>query len=153
MPKQIKRITETGVELEDGKSHELDVIVCATGFFHYRYCRGFVLNVDPGYDTSYHYPFSVIGRGGRSLNERFKPHPETYISLCVDGFPNWFMSMGPNSVFGSGSMLIVMEKQVEYAVEVAKKMQREHIKSIEPKKEAVRDFDEYLEVCRFGYTI
>ncbi|KAL5524908.1 hypothetical protein ACEPAF_8777 [Sanghuangporus sanghuang] len=128
VPRDIKRITETGVELDDGTHHELDVIVCATG-----------------YDTSYNYPFSVIGRGGQTLKDRFTPHPETYISLCVDGFPNWFMSMGPNSVFGAGSMLIVMEKQVEYAIQVAKKMQREHIKSIEPKFEAVRIFDEYLE--------
>lgn len=39
-----------------------------------------------------------------------------------------------------------MEHQIDYIVEVAKKMQREHLKSIEPKQEAIRDFDEYLEV-------
>ncbi|KAL5511009.1 hypothetical protein ACEPAG_3728 [Sanghuangporus baumii] len=128
VPKEIKRVTETGVELDDGTHHELDVIVCATG-----------------YDTSYNYPFSVIGRGGQTLKDRFHPHPETYVSVCVDGFPNWFLSLGPNSGFGAGTLLFVLEEQIEYAIQVAKKMQREHIKSIEPKSEAVRDFDEYLE--------
>lgn len=99
-----------------------------------------------GYDTSFQYPFPVIGRGGLSLQERFKPHPETYLALCTDGFPNWFMSMGPNSSVGSGSLLCIIERQVDYAVAATKKMQRERLKSMEPTREAVKDFDEYLEV-------
>lgn len=55
------------------------------------------------------------------------------------------MINGPNSCFGAGSLILVMEKQVDYAVEVAKKMQRERLKSIEPKLEAVKDFDDYIE--------
>lgn len=56
------------------------------------------------------------------------------------------MALGPNSGVGSGSLLVVIERQVDYAVEAAKKLQRERLKSIEVKKEAVKDFDEYLEV-------
>lgn len=78
------------------------------------------------------------------MNERFKPHPETYLTICADGFPNWFMSLGPNSGIGSGSLLVIIERQVDYAIAAARKLQREQLKSIEPKKEAVADFDEYL---------
>ncbi|PAV15532.1 FAD NAD-binding domain-containing [Pyrrhoderma noxium] len=128
VPMLIKRITETGIELVDGTHHSLDIIVCATG-----------------YDTSFLFPFEVVGRDGISLRKRYTPHPESYLSLCTDGFPNWFMINGPNSCFGAGSLILVMEKQVDYAVEVAKKMQRERLKSIEPKLEAVKDFDDYIE--------
>ncbi|KAI5115440.1 hypothetical protein M0805_005525 [Coniferiporia weirii] len=128
VPTNIKKVTETGIELVDGTHQELDTIVCATG-----------------YDTSYQYPFPVIGRGGKSLNERYSPHPETYLSICTDGFPNWFTSLGPNSGIGSGSLLVIIERQIEYSIAAVKKMQREHLKSIEPKKEAVADFDEYLQ--------
>lgn len=100
-----------------------------------------------GYDVSYQYPFSVIGRNEQTLNSRFSPHPETYLTLCTNGFPNWFMSLGPNSGIGSGSLLVIMERQVDYAIAAVRKLQREHLKSIEPKREAVKDFDEYLEVC------
>lgn len=100
-----------------------------------------------GYDTSFQFPFPVIGRGGKSIQERFLPHPETYLSICTDGFPNWFMALGPNSGIGSGSLLVMMERQVEYAIAATQKLQRERLKSIEVKKEAVADFDEYLEVC------
>lgn len=56
---------------------------------------------------------------------------------------------GPSAIFGSGSLLPVFESQVEYAIKAAQKMQREHLKSIEPKREAVRDFDDYLEVHEY----
>ena len=88
-----------------------------------------------------------MGRGGQSLNERFKPHPETYLSVCVDGFPNMFMSLGPNSGVGSGSLLALIEYQVMYAVQAAAKMQRERIRSMEIKRDALKEFDRYLEVC------
>ncbi|THH08433.1 hypothetical protein EW145_g2721 [Phellinidium pouzarii] len=125
----IKRITETGIELVDGTCHELDVIICATG-----------------YDTSFQLPFTIIGRGGKNLNDRINPHPETHLTVCTDGFPNWFWSLGPNSGLGSGSLLVTIENQIEYYIAAAKKMQREHLKSIEAKKEAAAEFDEYLEV-------
>ena len=56
------------------------------------------------------------------------------------------MLVGPNGALGAGSLLAMMEKEVDYMVQVAQKMQLEEIKSIEPKKEAIDDFDEYLEV-------
>ena len=56
------------------------------------------------------------------------------------------MSLGPNSGIGSGSLLVMLERQIEYAIAAVKKLQREGLKSIEPKKQAVKDFDEYLEV-------
>ena len=99
-----------------------------------------------GYDTSFQLPFPVVGRGGKTLQERFSPHPETYLTICVDGFPNWFLSLGPNSGVGSGSLLVMIERQIDYSVAAAEKLQKERLKSIEVKKEAVADFDEYLEV-------
>lgn len=123
------------------------MIVCATGKeLLDSMLNSPLISCTIGFDTSYQYPFTVVGRGGKTLLERYTPHPETYLSLCSDGFPNWFMTCGPNSVIGTGSLLIIMERQVDYIIEAAKKMQKEHLKSIEPKREAVADFDEYLEV-------
>lgn len=104
-----------------------------------------------GYDTSGQFPFPVIGRNGLSLQARFTPHPETYLALCTDGFPNLFIATGPNSIIGTGSFMIIMERQVEYIVAATKKMQRERLKSMEVTAEAVKDFDEYMEV-RFFFS-
>ena len=67
--------------------------------------------------------------------------------MAVDGFPNMFMSLGPNSVIGTGILLGILEAAVMYAVQATAKMQRERLKSMEPKARAVRDFDRYIEVC------
>ena len=55
------------------------------------------------------------------------------------------MTCGPNAVIGAGSLLAIMEKQVDYIVEVGRKMQRECVKTLEPREEATREWDEYLE--------
>ena len=75
------------------------------------------------------------------------PYPKTYLSVCVDEFPNFFFSGGPNSCTGAGTYLAMLECQVDYAVKIAAKLQRERLKSIEPKPEAVEDFDQLVEVC------
>ncbi|OBZ65862.1 putative sterigmatocystin biosynthesis monooxygenase stcW [Grifola frondosa] len=128
IPTHIKRITSDGIETVDGKHEDLDVIICATGFI-----------------TSFQLPFPIIGRNGVDIREKWRPHPTSYLSICVDGFPNMFMTFGPNSGVGSGSLLVLLEAEIGYAVKAAQKMQRERLKSIEIKMEAVRDYDEYLE--------
>ena len=124
----IARMTPTGAVLEDGRAYDLDVLVCATGF-----------------DVSYTYPFNITGQSNIPLSTRWQPHPEAYLSLAVDDFPNLFWGLGPNSGVNSGSLLVLMEKQVDYAVAATLKMQRERIRSIEVSEEAVGDFEEYLE--------
>ncbi|THV06458.1 FAD/NAD-P-binding domain-containing protein [Dendrothele bispora CBS 962.96] len=128
VPDVIKRVTANGIETVDGKHRDFDIIICATGF-----------------NISYKLPFTFVGRGGVKLTDKFDPHPRTYLGVAVDGFPNWFACLGPNSGVGAGSLLIIMERQVDYAVQATLKLQRERLKSIEVKKEAIDDFDEYLD--------
>ncbi|KAI0053474.1 FAD/NAD-P-binding domain-containing protein [Auriscalpium vulgare] len=124
----ITRVTPTGVVLADGTSRPLDVIVCATGF-----------------NTTYLFPFPILGRGGQPLVERWATRAEAYTSVAVDGFPNLFFSLGPNSGVNSGSLLVILERQVEYAVKATLKLQAERLKSIEVKKEAMDDWREYMD--------
>ena len=46
----------------------------------------------------------------------------------------------------SSSYMIFLDKKVMYAAAATKKLQRERIKCMVVKKDAVDDFDEYLEV-------
>ncbi|KAI1782736.1 FAD/NAD(P)-binding domain-containing protein [Ganoderma leucocontextum] len=124
----IKTFTATGIETEDGQRKDLDLVFCATS-----------------YDTSWQLPFKIVGCNGVDLNEKWKPFPTSYLSVCVDGFPNRFMSLGPNSVIGAGVLLPILEFAVAYAVQATVKMQRERLKSMEVKLRAVQDFDKYIE--------
>ena len=64
-----------------------------------------------------------------------------------------FFALGPNSAVGSGSLLALIEKQVEFAVEVGQKMVRERVKSVTVKTEAVDDFEEYIDVSLIIVTL
>ncbi|KAI0684951.1 hypothetical protein BC835DRAFT_1421768 [Cytidiella melzeri] len=123
----IKRITRSGIELEDGRHNDLDVIVAATGF-----------------DVSYHYPFDVVGRNGVKLNDRWTPHAEAYMSIAVDGFPNLFLMYGPGSGLNTNSLISMLETQAKYISKCVMKLQRERLKWMEPKKEATKDWTQHM---------
>jgi cation diffusion facilitator CzcD-associated flavoprotein CzcO len=62
---RIRSINPDGVELENGTKIELDALVCATDS-----------------NASGPPPFGVTGKSGIQLEERYKPFPETYLSLA-----------------------------------------------------------------------
>lgn len=106
----------------------LDALVCATGF-----------------RTSAPPNFDVVGRKGLTLRERWSnPHPESYMSVMVDGFPNYLMMFGPNSAIGFGSLTKILEQECDYCVKVLRKLQKEDYASIEPKAARVADFQKYI---------
>ena len=123
---KIVSIIPKGVVLENGRTIEIDALVCATGF-----------------NASAPPPFHVYGKNGVSVQERFKPHPETYLGMAVNGFPNFFMMLGPNSGVGSGSLTILIETQGDYIIKCIRKLQKENYLSMTVKAERVRDFSDY----------
>ncbi|KAI1816668.1 flavin-binding monooxygenase [Poronia punctata] len=123
---RISSLTRNSVKLESGREIPLDVVVCATGF-----------------QTSAAPPFPIIGRGGLTLAERFKPFPEAYLSLAVDSFPNHFLVLGPNSAIGSGSLTKILESEGDYIVKCIRKLQKEDYATMTVKPERVRDWSEY----------
>ncbi len=94
----IERIEPRGVRTADGRLHDLDVLVLATGFQVDRFLR----------------PIDVIGRGGVRLAEFWEKRPLAYLSIAIPGFPNLFMLNGPNGPVGNFSLIEVAEIQFRY---------------------------------------
>jgi cation diffusion facilitator CzcD-associated flavoprotein CzcO len=94
----IERIEPRGVRTADGRLHELDVLVLATGFQVDRFLR----------------PIDVIGKGGVRLAEFWEKRPLAYLSIAIPGFPNLFMLNGPNGPVGNFSLIEVAEIQFKY---------------------------------------
>jgi cation diffusion facilitator CzcD-associated flavoprotein CzcO len=119
----IVKIVQDGVVTADGKHHPADAIVCATGF-----------------DTTFTPRFSITGENGLSLAKRWEETPENYLSLAVDGFPNYFICLGPNAALGEGNLLLLIEKEIDYVTFCLQKMQRDNIRAMQVRKEAVERF-------------
>ena len=81
VPHGVKGITSTGVIDAAGDSHDLDIIVLATGFDAANYLGN----------------YRVSGRGGADLHEQWHGEPEAFLGMMVPGFPNFFMMYGPNT--------------------------------------------------------
>ncbi|KAL2421667.1 FAD-binding monooxygenase tazF [Exophiala dermatitidis] len=125
----ISKVTETGLLDQDGKFHEVDAIIYATGF-------------DYSFNSA-STPF--VGRGGITLEEAWTPYPEAYLSLCSPKMPNLFFFLGPNGGPGAGSFIAMLEYTVEYIIKCVKKLQREYIASMEVTEEANKAFSEHVD--------
>ncbi|ETS77313.1 hypothetical protein PFICI_11187 [Pestalotiopsis fici W106-1] len=121
----ISEVTKNGIMLKGGRHVDLDCLVCATGF-----------------NASAPPPFHVKGNG-ITLKERFTPFPEAYLSIVVDGFPNFFIMLGPNSAIGAGSLNVILESEGDYIVKCIRKLQKEDYASMSIKKARVADWSDY----------
>ncbi|KAK3702417.1 hypothetical protein LTR37_014883 [Vermiconidia calcicola] len=123
---RLDSIEDTGIRTEDGKLHEVDAIVCATGF-----------------NVSHRPPWPLIGRGGLTLDEAWKDEPTSYLSLCAAKFPNYFMFSGPNAPVGHGSLMAGLGMIADYMTSWIKKMAAEDIKFVDVKQEVVDEMSAY----------
>lgn len=124
----IQAVTESGVVLEGGRLIELDVLVCATGF-----------------NPTAAPPFPVVGIDGKTLKGRWEPYPEAYMSVAVDGFPNYFTMLGPNSGVASGSLTKIIESVGDYIIKCVRKIQKEDIKSMRIAPRAISSWVNFVE--------
>lgn len=111
----INRISEKGIVTAEGIEHQFDCIVFATGF-HVNKAGA---------------PFDITGRDGRKLDEEWRSGAQAYKSINVAGYPNLFMTFGPNSGPGHNSALVYMESQQDYALRCVKKILGENLKILD----------------------
>jgi 4-hydroxyacetophenone monooxygenase len=98
----ITEITPHGVRTADGEEHPADVLIYGTGFRASEFVA----------------PMKVFGSGGIELSEEWGGDAQAYLGMTVPGFPNLFLLYGPNTnLVINGSILIMVECQVRYAVE------------------------------------
>ena len=115
----IERIEPRGIVTADGKVHELDVLVYATGFDAHAYLR----------------PMKATGLDGVTLDQLWAEFPQTYRSMSVPQLPNFFIINGPYSPGGTASVVGIVEIQVNYILQLLDRAKRDKV-MIVPKTEA-----------------
>nr|OQO20437.1 hypothetical protein B0A51_12139 [Rachicladosporium sp. CCFEE 5018] len=124
----IDRFEPTGIRTVDGVLHEVDAIVCATGF-----------------DVSHRPPWPLIGLNGLSLSDAWKDEPASYLSLAAAQFPNFFMFSGPNAPVGHGSLMAGLGWSADWMCQWIRKMAEEDVRYVVPKDAAVAEFNAYAD--------
>ncbi|MGR8921385.1 MAG: flavin-containing monooxygenase [Gammaproteobacteria bacterium] len=124
----IETIVPAGVRTTE-KTHELDILVFATGF-----------DALTGPLTR----IGIRGRGGRSLEEKWAEGPRTYLGVQSEGFPNLFMVTGPGSPSVLGNMPTSIEQHVDWICALIGHLREAAATSVEPTPEAEIGWGEHV---------
>ncbi|RAQ47304.1 dimethylaniline monooxygenase [Aspergillus flavus] len=122
-----RSVADTSITVGDGdnaKTYHADTLILATGFEA----------------TQFLQPISVVGRHGLSLHGLWATRggPHAYLGTAVDGFPNFFLILGPNTFAGHTSVIMAIENSVDHAMRLIAPILDGQVESIEPKTIAVQ---------------
>jgi cation diffusion facilitator CzcD-associated flavoprotein CzcO len=95
---RVESIVPAGVRTADGRVHELDCLIWATGFR----------------TNDFMFPMAITGREGLSLEEVWANGAHAHLGMCVPRFPNMFVLYGPNTNTSGGSIIFYLERQTRY---------------------------------------
>jgi cation diffusion facilitator CzcD-associated flavoprotein CzcO len=96
----INHIDQAGIVTSNGCRHDVDAVVCATGFD----VRHVLASI------------RIEGLDGCLLDQVWAGEPEAYRGVTAAGFPNFFMLLGPNTGQGHTSAILFIETQVNYTL-------------------------------------
>ncbi|SNS74753.1 4-hydroxyacetophenone monooxygenase [Sphingomonas laterariae] len=128
---RIERFVPNGIRMADGRELEYDVIICATGFD--------VANMLG--------KLEVRGRDGRNLRDEWgADDPRSYLGVTLPGYPNYFLTVGPNSApnHAAGQNLI-SETQINYIIECLDHLVEKGARTIEPTQGAFEAWNGQIE--------
>lgn len=105
----------------EGNLHEVDAIIYATGF-----------------TLEYLTHLNIVGEDGVRLSDVFGDSPAAYLGCQIPGFPNLFMTSGPNAnpSHGGGHNFCV-EAVVHYVIECLQTLIEHDAQSIQPTTDAL----------------
>jgi len=130
----IARIEPDAVVTADSARHPADIIVYATGFDLENYLR----------------QTQVTGPGGVQLSERWADLPSAYKGAFVPGFPNFYLTTGPNTGVGTTSVVFMIEAQLRLILQAIERTGRHGL--IQVREEAHRRYNAQIREA-LGHTV
>jgi cation diffusion facilitator CzcD-associated flavoprotein CzcO len=125
----VKEVRAHSVIGEDGVEREVDAIVFGTGFEV----------------TDMPASKALRGRGGKLLHDLWKGSPKAHLGCTIDGFPNLFLLLGPNTGLGHSSMVYMIESQIAYLMDALRTMDAEGADTVEVRPEAATAFNDAID--------
>jgi cation diffusion facilitator CzcD-associated flavoprotein CzcO len=131
----IERLEPAGVVTGDGRLHEVDCVIWATGF----------------QTTRFMLPMEIRGAGGRLLSQAWASGAHAHLGMTVPGFPNMFVMYGPNTNTSGGSIIFYLETQAGYIRQALHQLRRRRAAAIDVRADVEAESDRALQ-ARFSGT-
>ncbi len=123
----IEALTASGVQTVDGTERQVDTIVFATGYE----------------TTKFASVIDFVGCDGMHLRDVWAEGAQAYLGITASGFPNLFMLYGPNT--NAGSIMYMIECQVDYVVRLLQAMEREGLASVDVRPDVMAAYNDQLQ--------
>lgn len=124
----IRRVTAQGIETSD-TVHALDMIIYATGFDA----------VTGAFDR-----IDIRGSEGRTLRDKWRDGPHTYLGIQTAGFPNLFTLVGPHNAATFCNIPRCIEQNVEWVTDLIVHLRDSGRRRIEPTAAAEAAWTEHV---------
>jgi cation diffusion facilitator CzcD-associated flavoprotein CzcO len=121
----IDHLSEDAVVTRSGRAIPVDAVVLATGF----------------QTTDFLAPMHIEGTGARTLEKDWQAGPRTHLGITVSGYPNFFMTYGPNTNLGHNSIIFMLECQTRYIVSCIRTLIDRDLASMDVRRDVMDAFD------------
>jgi cation diffusion facilitator CzcD-associated flavoprotein CzcO len=125
----VSEVRARSIVAADGSEREVDAIVFGTGFQ--------VTDIPAAH--------RIRGRDGRLLDDVWQGSPRAHLGSTVEGFPNLFFLLGPNTGLGHSSMVYMIESQIAHVMDALRLMRERGAATIEVRAEAQDRYNAGLE--------
>lgn len=129
IPYAVETVTPLGVVDATGAKRDIDVLIMATGF----YPSNFLSSVE------------VVGKTGKTLHDHWDGDPRAFLGIMVNGFPNFFMLLGPNTFGGGAGVAFFLERQAEFVAKTARMMTRHSVDEVDVRRGVEDLYDRWLQ--------
>jgi len=133
---EVVAVRPHGVVDGEGVEYPADTIIFGTGF------RA----------TAFLVPMQVRGVGGQELSQVWRDGASAHLGMTVPGFPNLFLVYGPNTNLGHNSVLLMVEAQIGYVVQAARRLAAGDVRTMQVRREVHSAFDAQVQ-RRSGRTV
>ena len=123
---EIEEITPHGIRTADGREHDIDLLILATGFQPHNYMR----------------PMKLYGRDGLDIDDAWAKGPRAYRMTAIPGFPNFFTVLGPNSPTGSVSLQYSSELTATFIAQWLQRFRDGELDTVEVTEQATTKFND-----------
>ncbi len=125
----VTAVTTDGVIDADGAEHKVDAIIYATGFD----AQNFLESID------------ITGVGGQKLAAQWADGAHAYLGMYVPNFPNMFVTYGPNTNLGGGSIIYMLEAQARHMRQALDRLEAGNFRTVEVTAEADEAYDREMQ--------
>ena len=122
----VREVREHSVVDGNGVEHEVDAIIYGTGF-----------HVTDAFDY-----LDITGRDNRDLAKEWQAQGiNTYFGIAVNGFPNLFFLLGPNTGLGHNSVVFMIEAQIRYIADAMRLADKHSADAVEVRPGVQQEFN------------